>query len=184
MRSLDLTSKILKDSSPALMASPIPPSGSISIRRFAAESGGCCFEEPAITFPPPSLPSPAEEQAGAATKAATNAATISAFFTGTSAPALYRPRRARLYDGRPRSYRRLVPNVTVSVVSVAGARMLWVRARRISRRKGRDEFPGPATPGAKSRTALDRALLDLSDLVGHEAVSLAVHGLSRLLVGG
>src|SRR5215212_9278549 len=81
-RSLDLTSKILKDRSPAFTRSPIPPSGSICAIRAVAGSGARCLEEPAITAPPPAFPPPAEEHAGESTKAATNTASIRVFFKG------------------------------------------------------------------------------------------------------
>src|SRR5215210_7777757 len=100
MRSLDLTSNILKDRSPAFTRSPIAPSGLVCAFRFVSGSRVPCLEAPAITPSPSSFPPPAEEQAGESSKAATNTASIMAIFTGASVSLVGRPRGARLYDGR------------------------------------------------------------------------------------
>src|SRR5215212_11606573 len=118
-RSLDLTSKILKDRSPASTRSPIPPSGSVWAIRSAAGFGARCLEEPEITSPLPSFPPPAEEHAEEISKAATNTASIMAFFMGVSASSLGRPRRARLYDGQPRSYRRVAGCTNHAVLTLS-----------------------------------------------------------------
>src|SRR5215211_109773 len=118
-RSLDLTSKILKDRSPASTRSPIPPSGSVWAIRSAAGFGARCLEAPDITSPLPSFPPPAEEHAEEISKAATNTASIMAFFMGVSASSLGRPRRARLYDGQPRSYRRVAGCTNHAVLTLS-----------------------------------------------------------------
>src|SRR5215210_8333477 len=147
MRSLDLTSKIRKDRSPASTPSPIPPSGSVCANCSVAVSEVRCLEAPEITSLSPPLPSSAEEHAEVSSKAVTSTASIRVFFMGASDSLPGNPRRARLYDGQSRSgphtllawryqsqrtsrgYLRLALNVAMYVVSEEGAMILWVRAR-------------------------------------------------------